>query len=152
MGLINSTRLFPNLSDIVSRRFLGVDYGRVRVGFSLGQLITRTATPVAIVFSKKGIFNWSSFDWIMKCWFPDDIIIGLAKDFNNKETCVAQLCRSFAIQVKKRYRTPVYLVDELLSSYDSHLKVNDLSTEIVSSAFIDDFSACLILETWMNLY
>jgi putative Holliday junction resolvase len=149
MFFITKDSLFPNLASLISKRILGIDYGRVRIGISVGQFITRTATPVTVLTARKGLLNWYLFDWIIKYWFPSDIVIGLAKSIYDQETFSTKLTRSFAIQVKKRYRKPVYLVDEFLSTHFSHLILTKVKHKAVEDGLVDDCSACLILETWM---
>ena len=49
---------------------MAFDFGTTKIGIAVGQKITGTATPVAIVKARDGIPQWSVIDQLMEEWQP----------------------------------------------------------------------------------
>ena len=49
---------------------IGFDFGSHNIGIAIGQRLTGTATPLAIVSANNGIPNWPDIDAIMNEWQP----------------------------------------------------------------------------------
>ena len=55
---------------------MSIDFGIKKIGFAIGQLITKKATPLGIIYNHKENINWADIDNLIKKWKPNIIIIG----------------------------------------------------------------------------
>ena len=55
---------------------MSIDYGVKKIGFAVGQLITKKATPLKIIYNNKKGVNWIDIDNLISEWEPNVIIIG----------------------------------------------------------------------------
>ncbi len=56
--------------------YMSIDFGIKKIGFAIGQLITKKATPLGIIYNHKENINWADIDNLIKKWKPNIIIIG----------------------------------------------------------------------------
>ena len=119
---------------------LGFDFGLSRIGVAVGQSITQTASPLAIVKARDGIPAWQDLDVLIREWQPSHLIVGEPINMDGSDSDMARLARKFARRIEARWCIPSEMVDERLTSEEAR----SLSDE----AHIDDVSAVLITETW----
>ncbi|WP_440615294.1 Holliday junction resolvase RuvX [Cysteiniphilum sp. 6C5] len=132
------------------RKLIGLDYGKSRIGIASGQMITKTATPIATIAAKKGEPEWQALDKIIKQWRPSDIIVGLPIDAKDQETKITEEARSFAQKIELRYQKPVHLISETFSTREARWRLEEVQNKSNRHLKVDAFAACVILETWMN--
>ena len=135
------------------KRFIGIDYGKTRIGIASGQMVTKTATPIAIIYAKQGIPNWYYLDNLIYTWLPHEFIVGLPIDINDQETEITKEARLFSKVIKKRYKKPTHLITEAFSTREARWKLEESKQKINKSYLrrVDALAACIILETWMNI-
>lgn len=128
---------------MTTQTFLCFDHGEKRIGVAVGQSVTGTATSLTTLSSKKGQPEWDEVSRLIKEWNPGDIVIGHPLNMMDERQEATDAAERFARQVFGRYRIPVHLIDERLSSLEArqHLK---------SSYDVDAVAAQLILQTWME--
>ena len=131
-------------------KLIGLDYGKSRIGIASGQMITRTATPIATIAAKQGEPEWHELDNIIKQWRPSDIIVGLPIDAKDQETKITEEARAFAQKVELRYQKPVHLISETFSTREARWRLEEVQNKSNRHLKVDAFAACVILETWMN--
>ncbi|MDA0911759.1 MAG: Holliday junction resolvase RuvX [Proteobacteria bacterium] len=131
-------------------KLIGLDYGKSRIGIASGQMITRTATPIATIAAKQGEPEWHELDKIIKQWRPSDIIVGLPIDAKDQETKITEEARAFAQKVELRYQKPVHLISETFSTREARWRLEEVQNKSNRHLKVDAFAACVILETWMN--
>ncbi|MCW8891042.1 MAG: Holliday junction resolvase RuvX, partial [Sedimenticola sp.] len=78
---------------------------------------------------------------------PETLIVGLPFDMDDRETEIAPLARRFARQLEGRYRLPVYMSDERLTS---QIARQELGRAAKNYEELDAMAAKLILETWLS--
>ena len=49
---------------------MGFDYGTRKIGIAVGQLITKTANPIAIISARDGVPDWSEIEQLILEWQP----------------------------------------------------------------------------------
>ncbi|GGG02455.1 MULTISPECIES: Holliday junction resolvase RuvX [Cysteiniphilum] len=131
-------------------KLIGLDYGKSRIGIASGQMITKTATPIATIAAKQGEPEWHELDKIIKQWRPSDIIVGLPIDAKDQETKITEEARAFAQKVELRYQKPVHLISETFSTREARWRLEEVQNKSNRHLKVDAFAACVILETWMN--
>ncbi|WP_192484832.1 MULTISPECIES: Holliday junction resolvase RuvX [Cysteiniphilum] len=131
-------------------KLIGLDYGKSRIGIASGQMITKTATPIATIAAKQGEPEWRELDKIIKQWRPSDIIVGLPIDAKDQETKITEEARAFAQKIELRYQKPVHLISETFSTREARWRLEEVQNKSNRHLKVDAFAACVILETWMN--
>lgn len=131
-------------------KLIGLDYGKSRIGIASGQMITKTATPIATIAAKQGEPEWHELDKIIKQWRPSDIIVGLPIDAKDQETKITEEARVFAQKIELRYQKPVHLISETFSTREARWRLEEVQNKSNRHLKVDAFAACVILETWMN--
>ena len=127
----------------MSDYILAFDFGLKRIGVAVGQRITRTATPKAILKASDGAPDWAEVKRLIDEWQPAEIIVGKPINMDGTEFDMTQKAPRFANRLNGRFRLPVTMVDERLSSIEA--RERDPSSE-----HIDDVAAGIILETYLN--
>ncbi len=121
--------------------FMGFDYGSKRIGVAIGQIITKTASPLAIVSVKNKQIDWASINALVKEWQPHEIVVGLPKHNDGSDSIMTVAVQRFCRKLHGRYHVPIHTIDERLSSA--------AAAEIVSGQ-LDAVAAKIILETWFS--
>ncbi len=123
--------------------FLCFDHGQKRIGIAIGQSITATATALETLACKNGNPDWQEISRLIKQWQPSDFVVGLPLTMAGKRQEATESAERFARQLQGRYRLPVHLADERLSSREARHQLQD-------SYNIDAVAAQLILESWLR--
>lgn len=127
---------------------LGFDFGTHKIGIAVGQSLTGTATPVTTLSYIKQKPDWEGIERIIKEWQPDTLVVGLPYQMDDQEAELAARAKRFARQLQGRYKLPVEMIDERLTSKEA---INRLGKKSAKDAtLVDSMAAKLILETWLN--
>ena len=139
------TRATPE--DPAAGTLLGFDYGQRRIGVAVGQKLTGSATPLCTVRAIDGRPDWERISQLISEWKPAALVVGLPYNMDDTEADIAPRARRFARQLEGRYRLPVHLVDERLTSIEAE---RVLGTDAPQDGRIDNLAAAFILETWLR--
>ncbi len=138
----------PKTPQEVSGVVIGFDFGLRRIGVAIGQTITQTASPQAIVNSKDGKPDWQHISQLFSQWQPSAIVVGLPFHLNGEEQALTQPARKFGQRLSGRYDKPVFYIEEQLSSVAAENRVRPKRGKARGEA-IDDQAAQIILENWL---
>ena len=119
-----------------NQTLLCFDYGEKRIGVAVGQTVTFTATAlqtIPVINKNRLIVEWD----------PDKFIVGHPFTLENTRQKMTDAAERFGRQLEHRFKIPVDLIDERLSSYEAR-------RELKSTRKLDPVSARLILETWFR--
>jgi putative Holliday junction resolvase len=123
---------------------MGFDYGTRKIGVATGQLITRTANPIAIVPARDGIPNWGDIEKLIIEWKPSQLVVGLPLNMDGSESKMSIRALKFARRLTGRFNLPHHTVDERLSSREAR-------EQSTTARQIDDIAAKIILESWLSV-
>ena len=126
---------------------LGFDYGTHKIGVAVGQTLTASAAPLTTVRAVRERPDWEAIGKLIRHWQPDALVVGLPLNMDDSEAEVAPAARRFAHQLEGRFRLPVHLTDERLTSREASDRWGKRVRRIEE---LDAFAAKLILETWLN--
>lgn len=138
------------MSDVF-QQVLGFDFGTSRMGIAYGQSITGTATPLPPLAARDGIPDWDKLSAVINEWQPQAIVVGIPLNMDCTISDMARRARKFANRLHERYKCPVFLMDERLSTAeakDIHFAAGGGSNFRKES--VDGIAAQLILESWFN--
>jgi len=80
-----------------------------------------------------------------------EIVVGLPLHMSGEEGTQSQKMQVFAEELRKRFRLPVHLWDERLSSAEANRVLRDTELSIEKRAkAVDRMAAVLILQGWME--
>ena len=135
---------------------MGFDYGTRKIGIAVGQLITKTANPIAIISARDGVPDWSEIEKLILEWQPTQFVIGLPLNMDETESEMSQRSLKFARRLTGRFNIPHHTIDERLTSREARsLHESHSSTQRGSAGRsgneIDDIAAQIILESWLKL-
>lgn len=139
----------PEAPDI--QTVLAFDFGTRKFGIAVGQRITATAGPLPPMPSRDGIPDWAVVDTLVGEWQPQALLVGLPLNMDDTESELSRLARKFGRRLDARYRLPVFMVDERLTSRAAR----DLLSEAGSRhkgklASVDSTAAVLLAEAWLE--
>jgi putative Holliday junction resolvase len=126
---------------------LGFDFGPAKIGVAVGQTQTGTASPVATLRAVQQRPDWEGISYLIETWHPGALVVGLPFNMDDSEAEPARRVRRFARQLEGRYRLPVHLVDERLTSLEAKGQLGQKPKKIEE---LDAIAAKLILETWLS--
>lgn len=126
---------------------LAFDFGLKRIGVAVGQTQTRSASPLETVAVKRERPDWPAIAELIETWTPDALVVGLPLNMDGTEQDMTLRAKRFGRQLEGRFRLPVHLVDERLSSREAKSRLQDQG-RIEDSA--DAVAAQVILEDWFS--
>lgn len=129
---------------------LGFDFGMKRIGVALGNTFLQTARPLDTLDAKQGIPNWSNISLLIKTWQAQAIIVGRPTHIDGSEQFTTHAAVKFANRLKERYKLPVFLIDERLTTKEARQQLFDEGGyRRLQKAAIDSYAAKLITEQWL---
>lgn len=130
---------------------LGFDYGKKRIGVATGQTITNSATPCKTINQVNGNPDWLAIKTEITRWKPQALIVGIPYFTDGKESRMTISARHFCYELEKRFKLPVFEVNETLSSQQAeetlktHIKINKHNKHE-----IDKMAAAIIVQRWLD--
>lgn len=130
---------------------LAFDFGMRNIGVAVGQTLSRTAEELAPLKAKDGIPNWEQIHRLVNEWQPDVLVVGQPKNMDGSEGEMEPAARKFANRLRERFKLPVELMDERLSSFAAKQEVITRGQRLnVEKHPVDSIAARLILESWFS--
>ena len=131
---------------------LGFDFGMKRIGVAVGQTLTHSANPIAVLKAQDGVPNWENIQALIDTWQASALVIGIPYNMDGSEQTLTFAARKFANKLHARFRLPVYTIDERLTTIEAKRQVyaqNRLKNVKLPQQF-DSYAAKLILEQWLQ--
>ena len=126
---------------------LGFDFGDKRIGVAVGQTLTSTASPLLSVSVRDQKPDWDAIARLIDAWQPDALVVGWPLNMDGTEQAITQAVLRFRNQLESRFRLPVHLADERLSTREAR---DRLARSGRPNAEDDPVAAQVILETWFS--
>ncbi|WP_461481694.1 Holliday junction resolvase RuvX [Porticoccus sp.] len=134
------------------RSLLAFDFGTGQIGVAVGQTLTHTANPLAVLKARDGIPDWQQIGQLLSEWQPDQLLVGLPLNMDGSESDFCQRARKFARRLHGRFGIAVLMVDERLTTFAAKGQQRDQGKRPASYRRqpVDDLAAAMILETWFS--
>lgn len=131
---------------------LAFDFGERYLGVAMANTLTRHAQPMDMIEATETDKRFAAIEALIKDWQPARLVVGLPLSMDGTEHAMTARCRRFARQLEGRFRLPVSLVDERLTSAGAeellrqagkggrqhkHL-AHSLSAQIILQAWLDE--------------
>lgn len=135
----------------MNKLILGFDFGMKRIGVAVGQTVTKTARPLAVIAAKKGAPRWEDIDKLIQQWKPDALVVGIPLNMDGTNQFITHAAREFAESLKTRYQLTVYGMDERLTTKEARGQLFERGGyKALQDGQVDQVAAKLILETWFT--
>ena len=95
---------------------LAFDFGTQRIGVAIGEMMLGHARPLTTIAGASNDVRFSAIAKLIAEWQPTRLVVGLPLSLGGEDHEMTDRCRRFARQLEGRYKLPVTMVDERLSS------------------------------------
>lgn len=136
-----------------SGTIIAFDFGFRRIGVAVGQTLTGSANPLAVV-AVASQPDWQAITSIVNEWKPAALVVGLPLAEDGGETDMSKGARRFGRQLEGRLAIPVFFEDERLTSFGAEQRFVDARSRggmrRKEAALKDALAAQIILENWLQ--
>ena len=135
-------------------RCLGLDLGTKTLGLAMSDKSNMISSPYKVLR-----WDGENYDILFRdldCIITDnnitDLVLGLPKNMNNTLGFAAKRSLNFKAALEKRYKIPVTLIDERLSTVEAtnYLLEADMSRK-KRKKVVDGIAASIILDTYLKM-
>lgn len=130
---------------MTAQTLLGFDFGTRRIGVAVGQRVTGTSRALTTLTAREGQPDWAQVEQLIATWRPDALVVGLPLALDGSRSEVTAAAERFARRLHGRFRLPVHMQDERLSSYAA-----EQLTEGSRRDRLDATAARIILQDWLD--
>jgi putative Holliday junction resolvase len=132
-------------------RILGLDVGSRRIGIAVSDPLGITAQGLETLQRRNKRQDFAALEQIIRQYAVREIVVGLPLRMSGAEGTQSDKMQVFAEDLRKKFRLPVHLWDERLTSAEANrlLRETELSIEKRAKA-VDRMAAVLILSSWME--
>ena len=135
-----------------SQIVMAFDFGTKNIGIAIGQEITNSSQTFYTVRAYQGEPEWAQLDKVVFDWNPKLFIVGDPLNFDGSESDIKEKSDKFSNQIHKKYKIPVTLVDERLTTKEARERIKEaVNMSLRSSVDIHQVSAQIILESWFRM-
>ncbi len=134
---------------------MGFDFGTRRIGVAIGEGLLGQARVLTTIDSPANDARFGAIGKLIDEWQPARLVVGLPLTLAGEPHEMTARCRRFAHQLEGRFRLPVDLVDERLTSVEAahcldgtHKPGSPRSSS--AKARIDAEAARIILQDWFD--
>jgi putative Holliday junction resolvase len=131
---------------------LAFDFGLRRIGVAVGQQVTATASPLAVVQNGENGPDWAAIGELILEWQPARIIVGMPAHADGSPSEISNDVTEF-IGDLARFERPVETEDERYSSLEAEeLLKSERGQGLrgrIHKEMIDSAAATLIAERWL---
>ncbi|MDP2793628.1 MAG: Holliday junction resolvase RuvX [Sulfurisoma sp.] len=131
---------------------MAFDFGTRRIGIAIGEGLLGEARALTTIDSPANDARFAAIGKLIAEWQPARLVVGLPLALDGTEHEMTARSRRFAHQLEGRYRLPVELVDERLTSVEAErqLKPGRPGHDRSAKARVDAEAARLILQDWFQ--
>lgn len=132
-------------------RVLGLDVGSKTIGLAVSDPLGITAQGLPTIHRRNKRLDFEQLANVIREYQVSEIVIGYPLRMSGMEGVQAEKMQCFADEVREKFRLPVHLWDERLTSSQANrlLREFDLSIKKRGKA-VDRMAAVLILQNWME--
>jgi putative Holliday junction resolvase len=134
----------------VSGTLIGFDFGAKRIGLAVGETSTRIANPLGAIEAEANEARLREIDRVVAEWRPVALVVGEPHHSDGSAHEVARLAAKFARRLAARYRIPVVMVDETLTSATAEAELRATRTRAARKTDVDALAATIILQSYLD--
>jgi putative Holliday junction resolvase len=134
----------------VSGTLIGFDFGERRIGVAVGETSTGIASPIGVIDERANDVRFREIGRIVDEWHPVGFVVGKPRHGDGSPHAIAQLAEKFSRRLAARYRLPVVMVDETLTSATAEAELRTMRTRAARKSDVDAMAATLILQSYLD--
>ena len=128
-----------------------MDVGSRRIGLALSDPLGITAQGLDTLQRRNKRADFAQLEHIIREHDVAEIVMGLPLRMSGAEGIQAEKMQAFAEEVRRRFKLPVHLWDERLTSAQANRLLRETEMSIKRrGAVVDQMAAVLILQSWMD--
>lgn len=132
---------------------IAFDFGLRRIGVAVGQQVTASASPLAVVANNASGPDWRHITSLVEDWRPDRLVVGMPAHVDGSPAELGEVVAGFIGELH-RFGLPVDAVDERYTSLEAGKRLASLRAEglrgKVSKEMVDAGAAVVIAERWLK--
>lgn len=130
---------------------LAFDFGEIRIGVAVGDTLVGIAHPLQTISAESNDVRFATIAGLIAEWQPTQLVVGLPTYLDGTEHALTQLCKKFARRLEGRFRLPVALVDERLTSAEASQSLKQAGIGgRKQKPMLDQVAAQLILQHFLD--
>jgi putative holliday junction resolvase len=132
-------------------RILAIDYGSRRMGLAVSDPLGITSQGIETLQRKNKRNDFSRLGQVIREYNVQEIVLGYPLRMSGAEGIQSEKVSGFAEELREKFKLPVYLWDERLTSAEANrvLREADLSIQKRAQA-VDRMAAVLILQSFLQ--
>jgi putative holliday junction resolvase len=128
-----------------------MDVGSKRIGLAVSDLLGITAQGLETLQRQNKRLDFERLERVIRDYHVAEIVIGLPLRMSGAEGTQSERMQAFAEEIHRRFRLPVHLWDERLSSAQANRLLRETEMSIKRRGeVVDQMAAVLILQSWMD--
>ena len=132
-------------------RFLGIDYGTVRIGLALSDPTGTLASPLPFLENQSPQQVTNALSELIQTHQIAGLVIGLPRNMDGTYGPSAQKVRDFIAQIQKSISLRITPIDERLTTAQASKQLSGIGlNQKQLRKKVDSSSACLILQQYLD--
>lgn len=128
-----------------------MDVGSRRIGLAISDLLGITAQGLDTIHRQNKRVDFAQLERVIREHDVAEIVMGLPLRMSGAEGIQAEKMQAFAEEIRRRFKLPVHLWDERLTSAQANRLLRETEMSIKRrGAVVDQMAAVLILQSWMD--
>lgn len=130
---------------------LAFDFGEKRIGVATGETLLASAHPLTVIHAESNDDRFAAIGKLVDEWRPVQLVVGLPTHADGTPHDMTRLATKFAERLQRRFKLPVALADERLTSLDAEARLRETGGNArTAKPLLDAVAAQLILQTWFE--
>jgi putative holliday junction resolvase len=132
-------------------RILGLDVGSKTIGMAVSDPLGFTAQGLTTIRRQNKRYDFAQLAAVIARFTVSEIVVGYPLRMSGAEGTQSEKMQLFAAELRKKFKLPVHLWDERLTSSQANRLLRDAELSIKKrSEAVDRMAAVLILQSWME--
>ena len=139
------------VEPIAPGRILALDVGSKTIGLAVSDALGITAQGMETIRRRNKRFDLAALHSVVRRLGVTELVVGLPLRLSGKVGTQAEKVSAFAAELREKFKIPVHLWDERLTSAEANriLKESEISIRKRAGA-VDRLAAVLILQNYME--
>lgn len=138
-------------SPAFSGTILAFDFGEKRIGVAVGETLLALAHPLVTIAAEQTRDRFDAIASLIGEWQPCLLVVGLPVHMDDSEHALTTRARRFARQLEGRFKLPVAMVDERLSTFEATSLLRAAGIDAKRQKPVrDQVAAQSILQSWFD--
>ncbi len=129
---------------------IGFDYGERRIGVAVANTRLSVARGLAVIQEVSNERRFAAIDKLEAEWRPVAFVVGEPRHSDGSPHEIARLAGKFARRLSQRYKRPVVMVDETLTSAEAQSQIRAAAHRPARTADVDAVAAAIILQSYLD--